>query len=626
MKAYSLPEGWEQFSTELLAAKATEIRTLAAKIDETVLDAPAPEEGEGVSGIEYAESLASAKKAVDELIDTQATEAAAVAERRAAVLSDLTDPEPDPEPEVTPEPEVVEPVAEEVEPVAETIVEETVVVEETVEIDVEVPDTPAELIDDPTPAPVEPEVTPEPVGAMATKDAGSGLRAMNARRTASEQPRPASTSPSGRLRAVGEMTTQGWVPGQFMEDPDQLTEFVTGRLRNIGSSNYEGPREQVNLLSSHAEFASEYTLSATDVQHNFGVFELAKTDYQAEQEALVAAGSPCAPLMPSYDFQTWYGPQRPIEQGLVTVNADRGGIKYLDQSRITTEAAAGITVKDATAAALEPGDGGYAQKNCTRISCPTETEVTVGLVQWCVRFDNLRYKVFPEFVRKVLGDLAVEYAKAKEVFYLDRMDTLAGSAVDIAAALAGLTATNTFGAGRSLYADLTTAAANYRKRNNMGRDAILDVWLPTIVEDILAVDTANDPNMSTVGTIVSGPNGNLTQVLAQRARLNVNWYYYDSTNVGFPASEFSDAAGTWNPLPTVFRSYMHAPGAVVRLDAGELNLGVYRDSALNKDNDLEMFAEQWLEVANPTAEIVSFDHTTCYSGVGPLHAAAAACP
>lgn len=600
----------------MLQAKLDEIRVLANKVTAETLDHEAdPDAIDDVSGIEYAEGLAEAKLAVQTKLDERTTEAAEDEARRAAVLAHLADdPEPEPVEEDGGDDSGDEPDAEEPAAVEAALADETP--EPAADPDPEPEPETESLADDPAPA-----STPAP------RPASEALRAMNARRSPEEQPRPATDNRpvAGRMRATGELSADGaWKPGDLLEDLDGLSTYVSKRLRGM-SGNWDGPRTKMALVSSMVEFDDDVTLHASDVEHNYGVFARNERSYQEQQmEALTAAGAPCAPLMPSYEFETCYTVQRPVEQGLPVVGAPRGGIRFLDQVPLNAESAGAITTKDATASALLPEDVGYAAKNCTRVSCPTETEVTVAAVSWCVTFDNLGFRVFPEQVRNMLQRVAIEFAKAKEIYYLDRIDSLAGAAVDIATALGA--SANPFGTGRSLFSDLVVAGHNYRKRNNMNRDAILDVWLPTAVEESLAIDMVNDPNMSAIGTIQTGPNGNLAQVLAQRARYNVNWYYYDGSDAGFPPSAHDGAAGSWNTLPTTVRSFIHAPGAVQRLDAGQLDLGVVRDSTLNADNDLQLFAEQWIEVAKPGCEIVAHDHEICYSGVGPTHVAAPACP
>ena len=451
---------------------------------------------------------------------------------------------------------------------------------------------------------------------------------MSARRTPGEMPRTTSDTINGRLKAAGEQTANGWRDGDFFEDIDHMAEVFSDRINRNFRGAWQGDTARFPLLSSQFQFDQNQMLTAADIERNAQVFSSVEADYQRHQvnlindtDALVASGGSCAPLSPSYEFVECYSPQRPVEAGLPVVGTPRGGLRFLQTVPLGADSAGAITIKDAADSAILPGAPGYTAKNCTRVTCPTETEVKVGSVSWCVTFDNLNFRVFPEQVRNMLNRVAIEYAKAKEIFYLDRLAGFAGAAVDINAAQA-----NPMGAGRSLYRDLTAMAHNYRKRNNMSRDQILDVWLPDVVEDILCVDMVSDPDLSAVGSIVGGPMGNLTQVLAQKARLNVMFYYYDATVAGWNNSAHDAAAGTWNPLPSVFESIMYAPGAVVRLDGGSLDLGIVRDSTLNGDNDLQMFAEQWIEVAHPGCEVVRFTHTACPSGVGPIAVTDPGCP
>ena len=401
-------------------------------------------------------------------------------------------------------------------------------------------------------------------------------------------------------------------------DTEGLELYMTDVINSRKKVKHVGGRVEDVFATSEYDYGDQ--VLGTDTINNSVIMDAAATGYRDEQQALVAAGAPCAPLMPTYNFTNCYKPQRPVEAGIQVIGANRGGIKFLKQVPLGGEAAAAITIKDAAASAILPGQPGYQQKNCTRVSCPTEDDVTVGSISKCVTFDNLNFRVFPEQVRDMLRRVQIEFAKAKEVFYLNRLDQFASN-VDIPASQA-----NPYGSGRSFFGDLMASSHNYRKRNNMDIDDLLDVWVPTVVEPNLAIDMTNDPNMSALGTIQSGPGGNLAQVLAQRARLNVMYYYYDATEAGFPNSGHNQAAGAWNPIPKNIRTYMYAPGAVVRLDGGTLDLGIVRDSVLNGDNDLQMFSEQWIEMANPGCEVISHDHQLCYSGVGPQHVPALTCP
>lgn len=580
MSLYSLPSNYTSLSENALRGRLDEIASLANQVD---IDAPATDDAP--SGLDIAESLADAREAIEAELANRAETAAAEADRRAAVLSRLNPPAVEPEP-------VVEELAAEPEPVIEP------------EPQPEPEPVVAELAAEPEPAPAP---QPEPAAALAQ---------MNAMRSPAEMPHTASNR-RGIAQAAGSTGADGYTPGEIFGDIDALSEYLANKLRTRDTSKWSGADLKIPLVSATMDF--DDTLSASDYEKNFGVFENIGRGWRAEQDALVASGGPCAPLSPSYDFYSCYSPQRPVEAGMPVVGAPRGGIRYLNPVPLGGDAAAAITLKDAAASALTPP--AYTAKNCTRVTCPSETSVTVGSISWCVTFDNLNFRVFPEQVRNMLERVQIEYVKAKEIRYLNRLNQLANVPIDINAAQA-----NPFGAVRSLYRDLKVAGHNYRKRNNMNTDAILDIWLPDVVEEILAVDATNDADNGGLPSLMAGAGGNLAAMLAQKARLNVNYYYYDSTEAGFPASGHNGSAAAWRPLPSRFRSYMYSPGSVQRLNAGQLDLGIVRDSTLNGTNDLQMFAEEWIEVAKIGCEVVALDHTTCYSGVGPLNVAAPACP
>ncbi len=633
---YSLPAGWQNFSTAALSGRLDEIATLAASLGDNTaefnIDTPGGDDAP--SGLDVAESLADARDEIKAELARRETEAEETAGRRAEALARLSDPEPEEteedeapaEPEAAvlsdsqPEPTTDAPAPAEVVPAAEAAQATGSTTPEPAEVVLAADEVNGDVQDDgatPDPAPAA-EVEP----AEPQRSAREAAAAMNARRGAAEMPRTNTETVNGRMRAAGEQGPNGWKEGGYFEDADHMATVFADRInRNyFGKGPWTGERLAVPLLQSEFAFDNDRKLASADLEHNASVFAAAESDYQRHQrellndtEALVASGGSCAPISPSYEFVECYSPQRPVEAGLPVVGTPRGGLRFLQTVPLGADSAGAITIKDAAASAILPGAGGYAAKNCTRVTCPTETEVKVGSVSWCVTFDNLNFRVFPEQVRNMLNRVAIEYTKAKEIFYLDRLAGFAGAAVDINAAQA-----NPMGAGRSLYRDLTTAAHNYRKRNNMNRDQILDVWLPDVVEELLCVDMVSDPDLSAIGSIVGGPMGNLTQVLAQKARLNVMFYYYDASVAGWANSAHDGAAGTWNQLPSTFESIMYAPGAVVRLDGGSLDLGIVRDSSLNGDNDLQMFAEQWIEVAHPGCEVNRFLHTACPSGVGPI--------
>ena len=104
---YSLPATWQTLSESALRGRLDEVNSLASQVD---IDSPATDDTP--SGLDIAESLADAREAIEAELANRAETAAAEADRRAAVLSRLNPPAPEPEP-------VVEELAVEPEPVIE---------------------------------------------------------------------------------------------------------------------------------------------------------------------------------------------------------------------------------------------------------------------------------------------------------------------------------------------------------------------------------------------------------------------------------------------------------------------------------------------------------------------------
>jgi hypothetical protein len=615
---FRLPENWKSLSSTALGGQLATIVEMAATVD---VDAPAAEATEGTpaveSGVDQLEALADAKDAIEaELAEREENDAAAADRRQAAldrfaVKDDDTDEESDEESDDTDEGSAgdVEALADAA-PAASAAAANQGATDE-VPTSIEPPAATAEAANDgAVDASVDAVAPSQP-----TNPAGSAAEAtarMAARRTANEVPGAGLDNVERRLRTTSQLGSAD-VPVGTPVDLDRMAELLADRL--ITRGDYTGGREKERAFRANWNFADGEVLTQSP-EDNYPIFGRVQREYVDAQQALVASGGPCAPLQPSYEFFQCFAPQRPVEAFLPTVGAPRGGIRYIQPPNFT-EAQAAIDTKDSTDLAVTPG-AGWVDKNCSRVSCPGETELTVAAVSWCVTFDNLNFRVFPEQVRDFLERVQTMHTRAKEIYYLNRIDQLSTAAVDIAAATAPA-----YGAARSLYRELLTLAHNYRKRNNMNLTATLDMMLPDVVQEILAIDMTNDASVGM--SVMAGPQGNLATTLAQKARINIGFYYYDSDEAGFPASEHNGTGTLWQDLPSVVRSYIWAPGSIVRLDAGSLDVGPIRDSQLVRTNDVELFAEQWVEVANVGCEVNSYDHTLCPSGAAPTGVTVLAC-
>lgn len=400
------------------------------------------------------------------------------------------------------------------------------------------------------------------------------------------------------------MTASNAAPGVAEGTPLDIAELANAIVtKRHGMNNASaGSYERIPLATAQASFTHAVGGGA---QENFEVFRTVQQEWAASRQketALVASGGVCAMPEPRYDFFRLAEELNPVESALPDVEAPRGGIRFVTPPD-WTDAQAGVRVTTNAQDAAGYGGENTAVKPCVVVECPTPDEATVDAVSKCVQFGNLNYRVFPEQVEAFLADLSVAHVQEKEIFYLDAID---GDSTAV-------TAEPAYGATRGATMTLLRAAANYRRRHHMSPSAVLAALLPSWFVEFIKADLVNDHSMG-LGFLEAGE----AEVAAWLASMNIDvtWYYDGATGAG---QEFSDAqsAGALNEFPTSVVSYLFAPGTFARLDAGTLDVGIVRDSTLNGTNDLQIFAEQWVQVVKLGLESIRLEITLCPDGTAP---------
>jgi hypothetical protein len=461
------------------------------------------------------------------------------------------------------------------------------------EVDPDVVDDPDEAGDDPDAdvEPVEGTDAPQPVAVAAS--ARKPLR-----RPAAAAPKPSKRRPTSVMHATA--FAEPSVPGgTVIESRQQLAKLISDRRSRMG--NWQGHREYVSIATG--EKAGMELIDA-DAFSNFAA--MAKAARGAEERAaaldgLVASGAFCTPQTPLFDFFQLGEPQTPVESSLNAVQANRGGIRYIPYVDwfANGDAFDGIdTFAHDHDYTLEAD-----QKPCAIATCSTITEAFVTAVAQCVQFGNLQYRTFPEQVEAFLNDVAIAYAQTKEVFYLDYIDSHSTA----------VTAEDTYGASRTLIEHWTRATTAYRKRHHMRLDAPLEVRAPDWTLNMLKVDMAMDGDEGLSYFDVS--DAQVEAALRSRG-IDITWFADSpSTNTGqrFAGTQ---AVGALNSWPTTIRAYICSPGTFIRLDGGTLDVGLVRDSVLNKTNDLQIFMEEWLGIVMLGAESVKLTSNVMPNGAG----------
>lgn len=372
-----------------------------------------------------------------------------------------------------------------------------------------------------------------------------------------------------------------------------------------------GVSEQLSIATGTKQFDEGTPMVGMDPQTNL----VALRDIQ---QALVASGEFCTPQTQLYNFFRLAQPIRDVEDAIPTVQAPRGGIRYI-QANCTIKGAGAIgsyTYDPDTPGGPDSEDPNF-EKPCDRVSCPDIGESFVEAITKCVIFDNLQYRTFPELVEDFMEDVAIQFTMAKQKYYLDKIDAASTLTSGI----------GSYGAARSLIYDLTVAANGYRKRHHMPRGAKLDVLMPDWSVDVIKADLFNDGDSGL--DYMNVPDSAVTQALASR-NLNVTFFYEDVTGDGYVNTLAIPQAGSGanlNDYPAVVTSFMFSPGTFVKLDGGTLDVGLYRDHTLNKSNDFAMFMEEWIGFVMLGCESVRIDSTVCPSGSrAPYASSLRSCP
>lgn len=418
--------------------------------------------------------------------------------------------------------------------------------------------------------------------------------------------RPEAVAPRSQVERAGATLAARFAGGNTVEgqpiDIPTLAQAIVDKRLAMGNVP-SGIFDKITVASATMEFGDDVV--GGGAQENFSTLRrVAERNTQVREEitALVASGGVCAPLEPSYDFFRLAEAMDPVERCLGTVGAPRGGIRYI-QPPDWRDACAGVrvTTEAEDAAGYVSQGGPTPDKPCVAVECPPILECRVDAVSQCVTFGNLNYRVFPEQVEAFLADLSVCFSETKEIFYLDAID---------AASTPVTAGPSPYGASRAAAYDLSVAAANYRRRHHMSPDATLTVLLPSWAIEFLKIDMLNDHSLGLANWCLS--DADVACWFAQN-NLDVCFYYDSATGAGQAFNDIQ-APGAINQWPDTMVSYMFAPGTFVRLDAGTLDVGLIRDSALNGTNDLQLFAEQWIQVCKVGIESLRIEHTLCPTG------------
>jgi hypothetical protein len=218
-------------------------------------------------------------------------------------------------------------------------------------------------------------------------------------------------------------------------------------------------------------------------------------------------------------------------------------------------------------------------KPCLTVPCGVEHTADVDAIPVCFCFDNLGARAFPEWVRGNTELILVGQARFAEQVLLSRMYAIAAT---------GATCGDPdvrVGAARDFILTVQTAAAAKRWTLRLGENAPLQLLAPAWVQTAIAIDLGlQAPGDNTFTTSTSAVDGYFREF-----GVDPIWHFDDVPGGAgaFSGCEFPSAAN-WLLFPT---------GSFLRLDTGELNLGVVRTKEDVQKNKYCEFAETFETVA-----------------------------
>jgi hypothetical protein len=393
----------------------------------------------------------------------------------------------------------------------------------------------------------------------------------------------AASVPTFTIRAGGDIP--GYTSGQTLEGMDDVVDAMTKKVNNMRGVGGDGEHIVVASFFHEDQASDDRTLRPGDMNGNAKKIR----DFLSEPEALtreaLTAAAWCAPRTPIYDVPTMGTTARPVRDALPSFNAERGGITWIAPPGLPAVGGAvslwrhdgddWASYSDVEGtAATDP----VATKPCITIPCGPEKSADVDAIPVCFCFDNLAARAFPEWIRANTELVLIGQARFAEQVLLSRMYAVAatGAVCDGPA--------TPVGAARDFILTVQTAAAAKRWSLRIAENAPLQLLAPAWVRTAIAVDLGLQAPGD--NTFTSSPN----EVDAYFREFGVDpiWHVDDLPgSAAFAGCAFPGSAD-WLLFPT---------GSFLRLDTGELNLGVVRTKEDVQKNKYCEFTETFETVA-----------------------------
>lgn len=375
----------------------------------------------------------------------------------------------------------------------------------------------------------------------------------------------------------------GFSPGQQLTEDAFVKAFAAvARSKGNGSANI-----------AHVEFAypPERTLGDDTAVNQ------ARIAAATDEQAIVAAGGLCLPPEVRYDINVLGVTDRPVHQALNTFRTERGILQYRAPfDALAMNSGLGIwTQADDQAVVIPPPDPDTnPYKSCYVVSCPGVLEASIYSTYMCLEFPNMTARFDTEWVRATTQAAQIAWARYTENNLLSRLFSASKILKGMGPAVSAVA---------DLLATYDRVIAYYRNRHRLNSRVTLRTIMPQWVINLLQTDLARRFTMASPGELFGIAQAELERWFSTRG-VNVTWHLDGLAGATVSTvvidQQFYDdtAAGQVVPAyPDNVDSLLFVEGDWLLLDGGTLDLGLVRDSELNKRNRYQTFVETFEGVA-----------------------------
>jgi len=408
----------------------------------------------------------------------------------------------------------------------------------------------------------------------------------------------------GRAGALVASLTAGGDPNSQVHGVDQLAELFDAQHRAARSMKPGSDGERVIVASSRWEYPAD-----RDLRHARNDPQKATDLVEAAVQPIVASGGICRPVAVDFAIPTWGTADRPIRDSLPSFQATRGGLHFVAPTAFDMNTyGAGISIwtnaNDVTPGGAGTGPGGVGTGPTTKpaleITCGTETEVLVEAIPQILNVGNMRARFNPEQLTQAITYLGMAHSVTAEVELLRQMRAFAKH----------VSGTQKFGIARDVLTTLDLITAYTRDRYRLPDSTMLRVVLKRWVRSAIRADLtkAAFPFEDDTAASLAVTDAQIDAWFAAR-NVVATWAFDDDTGTQNFAAQGAGTASVpvaLNGWPATTRMLVYPEGTYQFLDGGQLDLGVVRDSTLNAQNKMQLFAETFEAVAPRGFEALDF--------------------